>query len=108
VTALLCVAMALIYAVAFRRMRLPRTVWVAAFATAAFLLLVGPVAAASAGGPLMGLLERFTIGAYLAWVSITCLVLSRVPRREASLRPDPDSGLLREAHPAPAGEPRAR
>ncbi len=116
-SALLCVVTALMYGVAFRRMALPRPAWVPAFAVAAFLLLVGPAAAASVGGPVMGLLERITIGAYLIWIATTCLVLTRVTAREAPdsgarahavLRPDPDSGPLREARPAPADAPRAR
>jgi Protein of unknown function (DUF998) len=118
-SALLCVVTAAIYGVAFRRERLPRAAWVPAFAVAAFLLLVGPVAAASVGGPLMGLLERFTIGGYLTWVAVTCLVLSRVSNGRddapssplnvrASLRPDPDSGALHEARPARADGPRTR
>jgi Protein of unknown function (DUF998) len=118
VSALLCVVTALMYGSAFRRMRLPRAAWLPAFAVAAFLVLTGPAAAASAGGPLMGLFERFTIGGYLVWVAVTCLVLSRVstpagsPGSESGLgagfTQGPGSGPLHGARPEPAGAPRAR
>jgi hypothetical protein len=72
-----CVVTAVMYGVAFRRLRLRRSSWVPCFAVAGFLLLVGPLAAVNVGGPLMGLYERLTIGAYLAWVALTCAALVR-------------------------------
>ena len=110
ISALLCVVTALIYGVAFRRMGLSRRTWVPAFAVAAFLLLVGPAAAASVGGPLMGLFERCTIGGYLTWVAVTCVVLARVASREefSGFRPGPDSAPLHGARPAPVDAPPAR
>ena len=62
VTAVLCVVVALLYGIAFRRLHLARPLWVPAFAVAAFLLVAGPVAAGNVGGPAMGLFERLPIG----------------------------------------------
>jgi len=76
-SALLCVVTAVIYGIAFRKMYLPRSVWLPAFAVAALLLVMGPIAAVNIGGPRMGLFERFTIGAYLVWVALTSLLLAR-------------------------------
>src|SRR3954454_8364544 len=113
ISALLCVVIALMYGIAFRRAGLARRAWVPAFVVAAFLLLIGPAAAASVRGPVMGLLERFTIGGYLTWVAVPCLVLLRVPgaqeapgfgpEPEAGFRPGPDSEPLRAARRGPVG-----
>jgi Protein of unknown function (DUF998) len=73
--AFLCVVTAVMYGVAFRRLELGRSAWVPSLAVAGYLLVMGPVAAVNVGGPLMGLFERLTIGAYLAWVVLTCVAL---------------------------------
>jgi hypothetical protein len=52
-----------VYGVAFRRTGPWPQVWIPSFGVAAFLLGIGPVTAASVGGPYMGLFERLTIGA---------------------------------------------
>lgn len=70
ISALLAVVCAVMYGVAFRRMRWWPQVSVPSFVVAAFLLVIGPVTAASVGGPWMGLFERLTIGAFLAWVCV--------------------------------------
>jgi hypothetical protein len=59
----------------------------------------------------------FTIGAYLAWIAVTCLVRGRVAAgesagsgrtRDVDVRPSPGSGPLPAARPAPEDVPRAR
>jgi len=81
ISAVLSVVSTVLIGVALRRTGRWRSLSTASFAVTALLLIVGPVAAASAGGPHMGLWERLTIGSFLAWVAgVSTVVLTRVAR----------------------------
>lgn len=85
ISALLTVVCAVMYGVAFRRIGPWPQVSVPSFVVAAFLLVIGPITAASVGGPRMGLFERLTIGAFLAWVcvvSVSALTKQQAPSPE--------------------------
>jgi len=81
VSAVLTVICAVVYGVAFRRTAGWPRLSIASFGVAAFLVVIRPVTAASIGKPWMGLFERLTIGAFLAWVVVVSVaVLRRRPR----------------------------
>jgi hypothetical membrane protein len=80
VSSLLCLAIAILYGIAFRGVPALRRLSRYSFATAAGLVLTAPLAVGSIGTDVMGLFERVTIGVFLLWivvVSAGCLLAAR-------------------------------
>lgn len=80
VSSVLCLAIAILYGMAFRGVPAVRRLSRYSFATAAGLVLTAPLAAGSIGTAFMGLFERITIGVFMLWVvvvSSACLGVAR-------------------------------
>jgi hypothetical membrane protein len=93
VSSLLCLAIAILYGIAFRGVPALRRLSRYSFATAAGLVLTAPLAVGSIGTDVMGLFERITIGVFMLWivvVSAGCLLAARgtdVPVKRAGSAP---------------------